>query len=70
MRVQRKRMGDMLLAEGACTEEQIEEALAAAKRDGVKLGEKLVQLGYVTDDNIAQVLSNQLHIERVNLAET
>ncbi len=70
MRVQRKRMGDMLLAEGVCTEEQIDEALAAAKRDGVKLGEKLVQLGYVTDDNIAQVLSNQLHIERVNLAET
>ena len=70
MRVQRKRMGDMLLAEGVCTQEQIDEALAAAKKDGVKLGEKLVQLGYVTDDNIAQVLSNQLHIERVNLGET
>lgn len=69
MRVQRKRMGDMLLAERVVTEEQIDEALAAAKRDGVKLGEKLMQLGYVTDDNIAQVLSNQLHIERVHLSE-
>lgn len=69
MRVQRKRMGDMLLAEHVVTEEQIDEALAAAKRDGVKLGEKLVQLGYVTEDNIAQVLSNQLHIERVQLSE-
>ena len=59
----------MLLAEHVVTEEQINEALAAAKRDGVKLGEKLVQLGYVTDDNIAQVLSNQLHIERVHLNE-
>ena len=59
----------MLLAEHVVTEEQINEALAAAKRDGVKLGEKLVQLGYVTDDNIAQVLSNQLHIERVHLSE-
>ena len=69
MRVQRKRMGDMLLAEHVVTEEQIDEALAAAKRDGVKLGEKLVQLGYVTEDNIAQVLSNQLHIERVQLGQ-
>lgn len=69
MRVQRKRMGDMLLAEHVVTEEQIDEALAVAKRDGVKLGEKLVQLGYVTEDNIAQVLSNQLHIERVQLGE-
>ena len=59
----------MLLAEHVVTEEQINEALAAAKRDGVKLGEKLVQLGYVTENNIAQVLSNQLHIERVHLNE-
>lgn len=69
MRVQRKRMGDMLLAEGVCTEEQIDEALVTAREDGMKLGEKLVQLGYVTEDNIAQVLSNQLHIERINLSE-
>lgn len=69
MRVQRKRMGDMLLAEGVCTEGQIDEALVTARRDGMKLGEKLVQLGYVTEDNIAQVLSNQLHIERINLSE-
>lgn len=69
MRVERKRMGDMLLAEGAVTQEQIEEALSAARRDGKKMGEKLVELGYVTEDTIAQVLSNQLHIERVHLAE-
>ena len=69
MRVERKRMGDMLLAEGAVTQEQIEEALSTARRDGKKMGEKLVELGYVTEDTIAQVLSNQLHIERVHLAE-
>ncbi|MDD6193617.1 MAG: ATPase, T2SS/T4P/T4SS family [Lachnospiraceae bacterium] len=69
MRVERKRMGDMLLAEGAVTQEQIEEALTTARRDGVKMGEKLVELGYVTEDTIAQVLSNQLKIERVHLSE-
>ncbi len=59
----------MLLAEHAVTEEQIENALAAAKKDGVLLGEELVQLGYVTEDEIAQVLSNQLQIERIHLSE-
>ena len=48
MRVERKRMGDMLLAEGAVTAEQIDEALEASKREGIKLGESLVRLGYVT----------------------
>ncbi len=70
MRVQRKRMGDMLLAEHVVTEEQIEQALVEAKKDGMLLGEKLLQLGFVTADSIAQVLSNQLQMERVHLAET
>ena len=69
MRVERKRMGDMLVAEGAVTEEQISEALELAKKDGTKLGEKLIQLGYVTEDSVAQALSNQLNIPRVNLSE-
>lgn len=69
MRVERKRMGDMLLAEGAVTAEQIDEALEASKREGIKLGESLVRLSYVTEDTIAQALSNQLKIERVHLAE-
>ena len=34
MRVERKRMGDMLLAEGAVTAEQIDEALETSKREG------------------------------------
>ncbi|MBC5687224.1 hypothetical protein H8R94_11545 [Roseburia sp. NSJ-9] len=69
MRVERKRMGDMLLAEGAVTAGQIDEALEASKREGIKLGESLVRLSYVTEDTIAQALSNQLKIERVHLAE-
>lgn len=59
----------MLLAEGAVTAGQIDEALEASKREGIKLGESLVRLSYVTEDTIAQALSNQLKIERVHLAE-
>ena len=59
MRRERKRMGDMLLDEGLVTEEQIEFALKAAKEDGMLLGEKLIQLGYVTQESVADALSNQ-----------
>lgn len=65
MRKERKRMGDLLVDEGLVTEEQIEIALRAAKEDGVMLGEKLIQLGYVTQDSVADALSNQLGFPRV-----
>ena len=69
MRRERKRMGDMLLDEGLVTEEQIEFALKAAKEDGMLLGEKLIQLGYVTQESVADALSNQLGLPRVHLEE-
>lgn len=65
MRKERKRMGDLLVDEGLVTEEQIGIALRAAKEDGVMLGEKLIQLGYVTQDSVADALSNQLGFPRV-----
>ncbi|MCA9608866.1 MAG: hypothetical protein KC619_24850 [Myxococcales bacterium] len=49
------------------TEAQVGEALAAQKESGLKLGEMLVQLGYVTEGQMTQVLSNQLSIPWVNL---
>ena len=56
MRRERKRMGDMLIDEGLVTPDQIEYALKAAKADGMMLGEKLIQLGYVTQESVADAL--------------
>ncbi len=69
MRRERKRMGDMLIDEGLVTPDQIEYALKAAKADGMMLGEKLIQLGYVTQESVADALSNQLGLPRVHLSE-
>lgn len=66
-RIKKKRMGDMLLDEHMVTMDQLEQALAIAKESRRKIGEVLVELGYVTEEGIAQTLSRQLGIDIVNL---
>lgn len=57
----------MLVAAGMVTEAQVREALARQKETGARLGETLVALGYVSEPQMTQVLSNQLTIPWVNL---
>ena len=57
----------MLVAAGMVTDAQVQEALAAQRSSGQRLGETLVRLGYVTEGQMTQVLSNQLSIPWVNL---
>ncbi|MEQ9075750.1 MAG: hypothetical protein RLP09_17980 [Sandaracinaceae bacterium] len=64
---ERQRLGDMLVAAGLVTEEQVEEALAKQKQLGQRLGETLVSLGYVSEPQMTQIVSNQLTIPWVNL---
>jgi type IV pilus assembly protein PilB len=47
--------------------EQVAEALALQRQQGGRLGELLVELGHVSEIQLAQVLSNQLSIPWVNL---
>ena len=61
------RIGDLLVSEGLLTFEQLDVALDEQKRSGSKLGETVVRLGYVTQDQINQLLCEQLDIEFVNL---
>lgn len=63
----KKRIGDMLLEEHMVTEEQLEQALIIAKEKHSKIGEVLVELGYVTDKDIAATLSKQLGYDIVSL---
>jgi len=44
------------------------EALLIAKEQGKKLGEVLVELGYTTEESIANALSRQLNIEVISLS--
>ena len=64
---QRLRLGDMLVAAGLIRKEQLESALASQKTSGRKLGAELVALGYLSEVQMTQVLSNQLSVPWVSL---
>jgi type IV pilus assembly protein PilB len=58
----------MLVAAGMVNERQVQEALNRQKQTGKRLGELLVEMGYVTEVQVTQILSNQLSIPWVNLS--
>lgn len=64
----KKRIGDILVEEGILTEEQLEEALKAAKAENKKIGEAITDLGFASEQDIAEALSSQLGFEYVNLS--
>ncbi len=61
------RLGDVLINSNTITQEQLEEGLAAQKGSGKKLGQVLVEKGFVNEDDIAAALSSQLGLEVVDL---
>jgi len=46
------RLGEMLLKAGKITKDQLEEALEYQKKHGGKIGEILLKLGYIEDENV------------------
>jgi len=63
----KKQLGEMLKESNLISEEQIQEALRTQKRSGGRLGQVLISLGYVTEQDIINVLEFQLGIEQVDL---
>lgn len=63
----RVRLGDMLIQAQMLRPEQVAEAVELQRQQGGRLGELLVELGHVSEIQLAQVLSNQLSIPWVNL---
>src|SRR5687767_8467843 len=66
-RPQRIRLGEVLVAQKAVSQEQLRLGLDEQKRSGRKLGRVLVDLGFVTEERIAQALARQLNLAFVNL---
>lgn len=64
---QRIRLGDLLVQASLVTPEKVDAALARQKETGRRLGETLVELGHVSEQEVAQVLSNQLSVPWANL---
>ncbi len=61
------KLGEMLLKAGLISQPQLQEALEAQKKNGGKLGFNLVKLGYVKEDDITQLLSDQYGVPSINL---
>lgn len=61
------RLGELLTEAGLITQAQLEEALAAQRTSGRKLGAELIARGFIGEFEFAQILSNQLSIPWVSL---
>jgi type IV pilus assembly protein PilB len=61
------KLGDLLVEAKLLTSEQLKTALDYQKKTGLKLGEVLEKLGFVSEDEILACLANQLSMEIVNL---
>ncbi|MGF1909084.1 Flp pilus assembly complex ATPase component TadA [Vibrio kasasachensis] len=64
----RKRLGDLLVEEGIITEQQVEQALAAQKATGRKLGATLIDLGFLSEKQMLTFLSQQLDVPLIDLS--
>src|SRR5512136_961230 len=59
----------ILLDKGLLAPEQIDEAVALQKAEGLRLDRAIVQLGFLSELKLLEVMSEQLHLPLVNLAE-
>lgn len=59
----------VLLKRGLITSEQLAEALALQRKDGVRLDRAIIQLGYLNERQLLDIMSEQLQLPVVDLAE-
>jgi type IV pilus assembly protein PilB len=67
MDVKKKMLGEMLVAGGLIKEEQLKRALEEQKLRGGKVGEILLDLGFLNEHNLATFLGRQLHIPYIEI---
>lgn len=63
----RVRIGDLLVEQKMISEAQLQEALAEQKKSGRKLGRVLVETGFVDEDKLLLLLSEQLDMPYIDL---
>ncbi|PYS05316.1 MAG: type IV-A pilus assembly ATPase PilB [Acidobacteria bacterium] len=64
------RLGDLLVAGGVITPQQLEEALTYQRSKGGRLGICLIRLGYLTEDVLHSVLTRQFGVALMDLSES
>ncbi|HJQ37403.1 MAG TPA: type IV-A pilus assembly ATPase PilB [Thermoanaerobaculia bacterium] len=61
------RLGELLTKANLITQDQLKEALRVQKETAGKLGETLIKLGYVSEEDITECLSQQFGVPSINL---
>jgi type IV pilus assembly protein PilB len=61
-RRRRKKIGEILLAQGLINQEVLDQAMEEHKRTGTSLGTVLVHMGHITQDTLESVLGLQLEL--------
>jgi type IV pilus assembly protein PilB len=62
------RLGELLTKASLITQDQLKEALKVQKETAGKLGETLIKLGFVSEEDITECLSQQFGVPSINLA--
>ncbi|MEM6960793.1 MAG: type IV-A pilus assembly ATPase PilB [Myxococcota bacterium] len=63
------RLGELLVREKRISLEQLRSAQASQRKNGVSLGYALAKLGFVSDQEITDFLSQQYRVQAINLSE-
>src|SRR5258705_8656710 len=64
-----RRLGDLLVADGLLTAEQLKKALAEQKGSPEKLGSVLIRLNFVNEDQLIGFLSRQYGVPSITLGQ-
>lgn len=64
----KSRIGDLLVSNGVISEPQLMSALAEQKKTGQKLGNTLVEMGFIDESRLREFVSQQLQIPLVDVA--
>jgi type IV pilus assembly protein PilB len=62
------KLGDLLLKAKLITQDQLDAALKSQREEGGKMGEALVRVGAVTENDITETLSQQFGVPSIDLA--
>ncbi len=62
------RLGELLTKASLISQDQLKDALKVQKDTGGKLGETLIKLGFVSEEDITECLSQQFGVPSINLA--
>src|SRR5204863_3390401 len=63
------KLGDLLLKTSVITQEQLDSALKEQRDEGGKLGEVIVRLGFASEEDITETLSQQFGVPSINLTD-